>query len=72
MSIDQTQAEVFLNDHFGEKPSHVELIGAGAWSQCFGFQLGWQELAIRFGRHVEDFRKDQLAHAYASDNLPIP
>lgn len=72
MSIEQTQAEEFLKNHFDETPAKVELIGAGAWSQCFGFQLGRQELAVRFGRHVEDFRKDQLAHAFASDNLPIP
>jgi hygromycin-B 4-O-kinase len=27
---------------------------------------------IRFGRYLDDFRKDQLAHAYAAADLPIP
>lgn len=72
MKIDIQQAEAFLSNHFHTAVRDVALIGAGAWSQCFGFQLGERELAIRFGRHVEDFHKDQRAGAFASPDLPIP
>ena len=27
---------------------------------------------IRFGKYVDDFRKDQLAYAYTAPGLPIP
>lgn len=72
MSTNIQQAQAFLAQHFHGKVSHVESIGAGAWSQCFGFRLGEMEFAIRFGRHVDDFLKDQRAHIFAAPDLPIP
>jgi hygromycin-B 4-O-kinase len=72
MTIDCTQVQAFLTRHFDHSSSHVEGIGAGAWSQCFGFRRGEQELAIRFGQHVDDFWKDQRASSYRSPDLPIP
>ncbi len=72
MTIDCTQVQAFLTNHFDRASSQVERIGAGAWSQCFGFRCGDQELAIRFGRHIDDFRKDQRASIYRSPDLPIP
>ena len=33
---------------------------------------GNEELVIRFGKHVADFGKDQLAYSYATLDLPIP
>jgi hygromycin-B 4-O-kinase len=71
-TIDIQQAQDFLSDHFRGKASDVATIGAGAWSQCFGFRLGHDELAIRFGRHVDDFQKDQRAGVFAGADLPIP
>src|SRR5690349_9687236 len=72
MRIDCTQVQAFLTSHFDRASSQVERIGAGAWSQCFGFRRADQELAIRFGQHVDDFRKDQRASSYRSPDLPIP
>jgi hygromycin-B 4-O-kinase len=72
MTIDCTQVQAFLTSHFDRASSHIVRIGEGAWSQCFGFRRGDQELAIRFGQHVDDFRKDQLASTYRSPDLPIP
>jgi hygromycin-B 4-O-kinase len=72
MTIDCTQVQAFLASHFDRTCSHVERIGAGAWSQCFGFRRRDQELAIRFGQHVDDFRKDQRASTYRGPDLPIP
>ena len=71
-TIDVHQAEAFLTEHLGAPPEDVAPIGAGAWSQCFAFRHGGNDLVIRFGRYVEDFRKDQAAHAYATLDLPIP
>jgi hygromycin-B 4-O-kinase len=72
MDIDRTQVQAFLANHFDLASSHVVRIGEGAWSQCFGFRRGDQELVIRFGRHVDDFRKDQLASTFRTPDLPIP
>ncbi len=66
------QAQAFLTSCLDTEPSDVALIGEGAWSRCFGFRRGDEELVIRFGNYVKDFRKDQLAAAYATPDLPIP
>ena len=50
----------------------VAHVGAGAWSRCFGVHRGEQELVVRFGQHVDDFRKDRLAAAFRTPELPIP
>lgn len=70
--INIQQARSFLIDQLHYTPSDLTLIGEGAWSRCFGFRQGEQALAIRFGDHVEDFQKDQLADRYATPDLPIP
>lgn len=70
--IDNQQAQTFLTDTLKVDATAVEQIGEGAWSRCFGFRQGDQELAIRFGHYVDDFQKDQLAHRYAAAALPIP
>lgn len=69
---DIIQARTFLARRFDVDPSTVELIGEGAWSRCFGFQRDGKELVIRFGKYVEDFRKDQHAFTHAAPGLPIP
>jgi hygromycin-B 4-O-kinase len=70
MNVDTAQA--FLREHFDPDSSDVVYVGAGAWSQCFGFRRGAQELVVRFGRHLDDFEKDQRAAAYRAPELPIP
>lgn len=71
-AIELEQAQAFLANHLATAPTAVTLLGEGAWSRCFGFRQGEQELVIRFGNHVDDFQKDQLAYAYATPDLPIP
>ena len=70
--VDVEQAQRFLAHHLTREPADVALIGEGAWSRCFGFRLGEEALVIRFGKHVDDFQKDQCAYAYAVPGLPIP
>lgn len=70
--ISVQQAEAFLASHLGAAPTNVVLVGEGAWSRCFGFRHSDQDLVIRFGNHVDDFEKDQVAYRYHSAALPIP
>lgn len=70
--VDVGQARNFLTRHLAREPLDVALVGEGAWSRCFGFRLGDEAFVVRFGKHVEDFRKDQVAYAYAAPGLPIP
>ena len=70
--VNVRQARAFLASYLDTEPSEVALIGEGAWSRCFGFRRDDEELVIRFGNYVDDFRKDQLASAYATPDLPIP
>lgn len=70
--INLEQAQTFLNEHLAGEPTAITLLGEGAWSRCFGFRHGDEELAIRFGNHVDDFQKDQVAYRYATTDLPIP
>lgn len=72
MDVTLQQAQSFLNNHFGSEVSNVEVVGAGAWSKCYGFRKDKQELVIRFGKYVDDFQTDQRAFAYNSLALPIP
>ena len=58
--------------HLDGAPSDITLLGAGAWSRCFGFRQGNDELVIRFGKYLDDFQKDQWAYRYATPDLPIP
>lgn len=53
------QAYKFLDARPGAPPHALTLIGASAWSCCFGSRVGDAGYAIRFGAQVEDFRKDQ-------------
>ena len=72
VGVDVGQARSFLARHLSREPSELALIGEGAWSRSFGFRLDEEALVIRFGKHVEDFQKDQLAYAFAAPALPIP
>ncbi len=65
-------ARRFLVAHLGAGVSAVELVGAGAWSRCFGFALAGRELVVRFGRQRDDFDKDRRATSFASARLPVP
>ena len=70
--IEEPTAQSFLEGHFGHPVSHVEYVGEGAWSRCFGFVDRGRELVVRFGRFVEDFEKDRRASAFRSPQLPVP
>jgi hygromycin-B 4-O-kinase len=70
--VDAEGALRFLREHLGSDILDVEVVGAGAWSQCFGFVYGGRDLVVRFGDHVDDFEKDRRASAFAGPALPVP
>jgi hygromycin-B 4-O-kinase len=71
MGVTLQEAQSFLANHFADV-SNVEIVGAGAWSKCYGFRKGKQDLVIRFGKYLDDFQTDKQAFAYNSPALPIP
>lgn len=64
--------ERLLVEELGLEATAVEKVGAGAWSECFGFEVDGSRRVIRLGRHVGDFEKDLLASEFSSADLPVP
>jgi hygromycin-B 4-O-kinase len=71
-AVDLSRAAAFLTSRLGDDVSNVEFIADGSWSRCFGFRRAGGEFVVRFGRHLEDFDRDERASAFASATLPIP
>lgn len=72
MPITDGAARSFVADHYGGRATGVSALAAGEWSSAYVIVLDGREAVIRFGHHVEDFRKDQAMAAHASQALPIP
>lgn len=72
MPVTDAGAYRFIGDHYGRRAAAVRLLGAGEWSRAYMFVLDGREAVIRFGDHVEDFRKDQMMAACNRAALPIP
>jgi hygromycin-B 4-O-kinase len=72
--IDRRQVAAFLRDTGWSGVAAIARIGHGEWSQAFSYRVepGGREYVVRFSTRDEDFRKDQLATAFAAPNLPIP
>jgi hypothetical protein len=56
----------------GDRAADVRVLGAGDWSRAYSLVLDGREAVIRFGRHGEDFRKDQVMAPHNSPASPIP
>ena len=65
------EADGFLRKQLGDVV-HVEYVGAGHWSRCYGFTHAGRDLVVRFGNQVEDFERDRIAGRYTSPALPVP
>lgn len=70
--LEITEVENFLHTHFSQKVSDVAPLGKGEWSQAFSFRNLDNDCVIRFGLYSDDFKKDQIAAAYTTPDLPIP
>ncbi len=62
----------FVRARYGRRASAPVELGAGWWSRAHAFTLDGRESVIRFGRYVEDFRKDEIMGSRGSPRLPIP
>jgi hygromycin-B 4-O-kinase len=72
MLATDTEARRFVADHYGRRAADIRVLGTGEWSRAYAFVLDGREAVIRFGDHVEDFRKDQVMAAHSCAALPIP
>jgi len=72
MELGLQEVGEFLTGHIGSEISGLELLPGGHWPQAFGFHTDGRDLVVRFGRHIEDFRKDRAAGLLRSTGLPIP
>ena len=72
-TVDRNAASRFIAKRYGaDAGASVEELGSGNWSRAFSFCVEGRELVVRFGRHREDFIKDQEAMAFARPALPVP
>jgi hygromycin-B 4-O-kinase len=70
--VDRHAADRFLAERYGLRAGSVAELGGGDWSRAFSFRLDNRDLVVRFGRHLEDFTKDQKAMAFTRPELPVP
>lgn len=72
-TVNRDGAARFVAERFGRSAAQtVADLGGGDWSRAFSFRLNDRDLVIRFGRHRDDFAKDQQAMAFAQPDLPVP
>jgi hygromycin-B 4-O-kinase len=70
--VSESQAQLFVSQHYGDRASRIAPVGAGEWSRAFGFSLDGNDVVIRFGAYGEDFLKDRLMGRHSSPDLPVP
>ncbi len=70
--LDQSAVQAFIDDRFGDRASEVTRLSGGDWSQAYALSLDGTKVVARFGSHGEDYKKDQVASRWASDELPVP
>ena len=70
--LDHDSAQEFVQNHFGNRATHLEPLGEGEWSRAFAFHLDGKPTVIRFGINVDDFQKDEVMASYHSEDVPIP
>jgi hygromycin-B 4-O-kinase len=62
----------FLEARYGSPVADVALLGAGAWSRAYRFEVAGSAHVIRWSQFADNFERDAYAVRYASDDLPIP
>jgi hygromycin-B 4-O-kinase len=72
MPVTDAAARRFVADYYGRRARGVHSLGAGEWSRAYALVLDGRQAVIRFGDHVEDFRKDQAMATHSCPALPIP
>lgn len=73
MKLSIEQVRQFLEQHYsGQGIGDIESLAGGEWSQAFGFRLQDRKYVVRFGRHVQDYMKDEIASNFSREYLPLP
>ncbi|MDO8451887.1 MAG: phosphotransferase [bacterium] len=72
MKVIVKDAEEFLRNHTSKQTNEISAVGYGEWSQAFFYKEEKVQKIIRFSDTDEDFLRDQFAHTYSSQRLPIP
>jgi hygromycin-B 4-O-kinase len=72
LEVTEPQAGEFLASLLGQEIENLHFLASGAWSKCFAFENLGDQLVVRFGRHFEDFAKDEIAGHYTRRGLPVP
>jgi hygromycin-B 4-O-kinase len=70
--VDFNQAQSFLNERFGDRAGDITRVSGGDWSQAYALSLDGSPVIVRFGRHGDDYQKDQIVTRWSSEVLPIP
>jgi hygromycin-B 4-O-kinase len=70
--IAEAVARDFVARRYGRRASGMRVLGAGEWSRAYSLVLDGRDVVVRFGGHVEDFRKDAAMAAHAGAALPVP
>ncbi|HEX5191124.1 MAG TPA: phosphotransferase [Streptosporangiaceae bacterium] len=70
--VSPAAARDFVARRYGDRAAGLRALGAGEWSHAYSLALDGREMVIRFGGYVEEFLKDQVMAAHASQALPIP
>lgn len=60
MLVAESAVDGFMAGHFAGRAADVRPLAAGEWSRAHAFVLDGRQAVIRFGDHVDDFRKDQV------------
>jgi len=72
MPVTDAEARSFVADYYGQRAADVSPLGAGEWSRAYAVVLDGRAAVIRFGDHVEDFRKDEVMAAHSCAAMPVP
>ncbi len=69
--LDQSSIHPFLSQRFA-RVADLESLQGGEWSSAYGFNVGSDQLVVRFGPYREDFEKEDVASTWRLPALPIP
>lgn len=69
--IDPAALVALLGDRFGAV-SAVEVVRGGAWSAVYRVVAGGRPLAVKLGRHRDDYERDALAATWRVPGAPVP
>lgn len=72
MSLSPDEITDFLRTKYNNAELTADVVGEGAWSQAFVFELDSKRRVIRLSKESENFERDQLAGAYNRPGLPVP